>query len=174
MRKIGVVGGFAAGAVLALAPLASAETFDFSDVTQHEISSMNFLFQTEAALSGVDSDDIISHTGSFDTIDPGNVNNTFASLLYGLNPADNISSDPGSYSLFNGATIQFHDAFNVLLYAGMNNGDLIDADSLIGSTTSINAVLADADGSFLSAFTTFFEAGVNDMTGFFDLPSLFS
>jgi hypothetical protein len=44
------------------------------------------------------------------------------------------------------------------------------ADDLIGSQTTIDAALA--TGSDAGAFTTFFDAGVADLSAYFDLPSL--
>lgn len=179
MRKIGVVGSFAAGAALALAPLAAADetdTTDFSGLLASEVKTMNSLFQLQATLAGVDADDITKGAPttadplSFDTIDQADVNNTFASLLYGFNPDENAASDPGSYVLFNGATTEFTNAFNVEFYSLLNGGDLIDADYLFGSQSMIDDALA--DGTASGAFNVFFDAGVNDMLGYFDMPSI--
>ena len=52
MRKIAVVGSFAAGAALALAPIASAD--DLSSIVDSEISLSNSIFDSEAALAEID------------------------------------------------------------------------------------------------------------------------
>ena len=51
IRKIAVVGSFAAGAALAFAPLASADT-PITTTVDSEIASLNSLFEGEAALAG--------------------------------------------------------------------------------------------------------------------------
>lgn len=175
MRKIAVVGSFAAGAALALAPLAAADTFDPS-ILDGEISSMNSLFESQAAVAG-DSGDVVMHTGSFDTILLADAPQTapFTTLdyeLYGINPAfAGPASDPGSYVVFNGALTEFYDAYNTDLYAMLNGGDLITADDLFGSVHTIATALGTDTVS--GAFNTFFDAGMNDLLGYFDLPSLF-
>ena len=72
IRKIAVVGSFAAGAALALAPLAAAD--DLTSTLDSEIASMNSLFTSDAALAG-DSGDVVAptDTGPFDTINPADV-----------------------------------------------------------------------------------------------------
>ena len=73
LRKIAVVGGFAAGAALAFAPLASADT-PITSTVDSEITSLNSLFTEEAALAGVSSNDITTGaTAVFDTITSGDV-----------------------------------------------------------------------------------------------------
>src|ERR1700733_5767262 len=105
MRKIAVVGSFAAGAALALAPIASAD--DLSSIVDSEISLSNSIFDSEATLAG-DSTDVVTHAGSFGTIPlsfaPDTGTPTLLDFeLYGLNPVANAASDPGSYNVFNGA-----------------------------------------------------------------------
>ncbi|MGO9550580.1 hypothetical protein [Mycobacterium sp.] len=53
MRKIAVIGGLAAGAALAFAPLASAD--DLTTTFESEISSLNSIITSEADLAGVGS-----------------------------------------------------------------------------------------------------------------------
>ncbi|MGC2564953.1 MAG: hypothetical protein WA488_04355, partial [Mycobacterium sp.] len=68
IRKIAVVGGFAVGAALAFAPLASAD--DLTSVLDSEIAGENSLFQLDATLAGVPSSDY-SLVDGFDTINSG-------------------------------------------------------------------------------------------------------
>ncbi|ORV42822.1 hypothetical protein AWC02_15970 [Mycolicibacter engbaekii] len=172
MRKLGVVGSFAAGLALALAPVAAAEesdVVDFGPLLDFQIGSMNFLFESQAILAGV-GDKVIDATDAnpFLTIDPEDVNAALGTLLYGFNWEDEISSDPGSYSLFNGAVTQFVDANNVLLFAILNGGDQIEfedaADYLFGSDAAIAAGLA-GDTAWEDA-ANFFMAGIADIGGY--------
>ncbi|HEU0189730.1 MAG TPA: hypothetical protein VFR17_00410 [Mycobacterium sp.] len=173
VRKIAVVGGFAAGALaLALAPLAAAETdgFDFNNILLGEVQSLNSTFEGYAALAGVDAGDItkgdptLASPLSFDTIDAKDVTGPFATLLYGFNPA-NAVDDPGSYSLYNGALTEFDNGSNVLVYSLLNNGDLIGEGDLFGSQSVIDA--ATATGSVAGAAGVFFDAGLADLAGYF-------
>ena len=114
LRKIAMVGGFAVGAALTLAPLASADTI--GDAVSSEESLLNSIFVSDATLAGVPSTDY-GLVGGFDVIkDPfidtvqGNGTTAFDYLVYGLNPADNLATDPGSYNVFNGALTEFADA----------------------------------------------------------------
>lgn len=182
IRKIGVVGSLAAGAAFALAPLAVADPPDFGSILAAEVESMNWLFGTQATLAAVDPDLITvgaptpENPLSFSTISHDDLvdNTAFAALLFGVNWEDEISSDPGSYSLFNGAVTQFADASNVMLYALMTGGgeiSLEDAGSyLFGSESGIEAGLA-GDG-FFADFTNFFNAGVADLGGYFGLDGI--
>jgi hypothetical protein len=173
IRKLAVIGGLAAGAALAFAPLASAD--DLTSVVDLEISAENSLFTVEATLAG-DSGDIVSSTtpGTFDTIPLVDAPDTapFTTLdyeLWGISPAFAVpSSDPGSYDLFNGALGKFDDAVNVLLYAGENNGALIPADDLFGNhiTDALNG------GADASAFEYFYNFAVGDLSGFLDGANL--
>ncbi|WP_231383968.1 MULTISPECIES: hypothetical protein [unclassified Mycobacterium] len=183
MRKFGVIGSFVAGAALALAPLAAAadeETDnlpDFSNILLGQVQSMNWLFGAQASASGVDSDLItpgaptLADPLSFSTISADDLadNATFAAMLFGPNWESEMSSDPGSYSLFNGALTQFYDASNVLLFALMTGGDEIQLEDagnyLFGSESGIIDGLA-GDGVFAD-FTNFFEAGLADLGGYF-------
>jgi hypothetical protein len=184
IRKIAVVGGFAVGAALTFAPLASADT-DITSTVDSEITLLNTLFTGEADLTSVPSADITGGTtaGSFETIvstDVGAVEGTtatgitpFAELLYGFNPA-NLTADPGAYDVLNGAVGEFDDAFNVGLYALENGGALVPTTDIGTDLISTGATTtALGTDSVTGAFTTFFEAGVSDLAGYFDLPSLF-
>ncbi len=190
IRKLGIIGGFAVGAALALAPAAvaappapSTDAFaiDFGDIRAAEISSMNFLFGIETTLAGVNSH-VVHNEGAFDTIPAEYAPKTgdmtpLNYLLYGIDPEKaGPSSDPGAYNIFNGATTQFTDANNVLLYALLNDGEQIDPtkvdvnDFLIGSSDNIAHGLS--GDSVFEDFGNFFGAGVNDMLGYFALPSI--
>ncbi|MCV7382667.1 hypothetical protein [Mycolicibacter longobardus] len=174
MRKFGVLGSFAVGTAVALAPLAAADDsasgFDFDSVVQAQIQSMNWLFETQATLAGV-GDKVIdgSEAYPFLTIDRDDVNAAFGTLLYGFNWENEISDAPGSYSLLNGALTQFFNGNNVLLFAILNGGDQIEvenaADYLFGSDAGIIAGLA-GDSAWEDA-ANFFQAGFADIGGYF-------
>lgn len=182
IRKIGIIGSFAAGAAFALAPLAAAAPADtppdFSNILLAEVQSFNWLFGTQATLAGVEDgvitpgDPTAENPLSFSTITAANLqaNETFAALVYGPNWADEMSSGlTGSYNLFNGALTQFTDASNVLLYAFMTGGgeiQLEDASNyLFGSEAGIEHGLS-GDG-FLADFSNFTNAGFSDLLGYF-------
>lgn len=169
IRKIAVLGGFAVGAALTLAPLASADTL--TDAVDSEIASLNSLFVSEATLAG-DGADVVTHTGSFDTIPlsfaPDSGTPTFLDYeLYGLNPIANAASDPGSYNVFNGALTEFSDAYNVELFSLANPTaaiDTIPAADLFGSATTITDALD--TGTATGAITEFLTVGWNDLLGY--------
>lgn len=195
MRKIGVLGSFAAGTALALAPLAAATdeapAFDWDSVRDGQIASMNWLFATGASLGGFDSDDfaqegtgkVADGAAAYDTIlkstilGDDNTNNLFGQFLGGVNWDDQFGSTIGSFHVFNGALVQFTDASNVLLYAMVNNGAEIDAadasNYLFGNAAGAmgwDAALA-GDGYWADA-TNFMENGINDMMGYWGLESI--
>jgi len=171
IRRIAAAAGFATGAALTFAPLATADT-PITTTVDSEISSLNSIFDGEAALAG-NSADIAHHTGSFDTILPADAPQTGTPTLldyerYGVNPiAAGPASDPGSYNVFNGALGKFDDAYNVYLYAAQNNGamDMNDAD-FIGSASSIDHAqtlgVAGAEQYFLNF-------GLGDLEGYFGI-----
>lgn len=169
IRKIAVIGGFAVGAALTLAPLASADTL--TDAVDSEIASLNSLFVSEATLAG-DGADVVTHAGSFDTIPlsfaPDSGTPTFLDYeLYGLNPIANAASDPGSYNVFNGALTEFSDAYNVELFSLANPTaaiDTIPAADLFGSATTITDALD--TGTATGAITEFLTVGWNDLLGY--------
>ncbi|MBS9534511.1 hypothetical protein KIH27_13035 [Mycobacterium sp. M1] len=198
IRKIGVVGTFAAGAALALAPLAAADTPaapDLSSLVSAEQQSMNFLFEANTAIAG-DSKDVVaaSATNPFDTINAADIDTvqgttvadgttstvptTFDYLTYGVDPVNaGLAGDPGSYNDLNGALVQFDDALNTELY-GLENNNMLDAGvltDLFGSDKSIDAALYDSTGAFNSVSDTadaFLHNGMGDLAGFFDLGAL--
>jgi len=169
-RKIAVLGGLAAGAALAFAPLASAD--DLTSIVDTEIGSLNSMFVTDATIAG-DASDVVTHgANTFDTIPlsfaPDSGTPTLLDYeLYGLNPIANAASDPGSYNVLNGALTEFYDASNVELYALLNNGDLISGASalndLFGSPTEIATALG--TDSVTGATSDFFSAGLADLAG---------
>jgi hypothetical protein len=172
IRKIAVVGSFAAGAALTLAPLAAADPL--TSTVDSEIASLNALFDSEAALAG---DTVTTHgANTFDTVPliDAPQNPPFTPLdyeLYGINPAfAGPASDPGSYNVFNGALTEFDDAFNSEAYGLLNNNALIPEADLFGSDKVIDAALA--TGTDTGAATTFFDAGLADLQGYLAIPSL--
>jgi hypothetical protein len=169
IRKIAVVSSLAAGAALAFAPLAAADD-GVTSTLDSEIASMNSLFEAEAALAG-DSGDVVTHSGSFDTIPVADAPQsapltTLDYELYGVNPLEaGPVSDPGSYEVFNGALGKFDDAFNVELYALENSGALDpNAADFIGSASSIDHALGLANATDAAEY--FFNFGLGDLEGF--------
>ncbi|OBG40275.1 hypothetical protein [Mycolicibacter heraklionensis] len=173
MRKIVVVGGFAAGAAFVLAPLASADTDPLAPLVSSEIASMNFLFEGDAFLAG-DSADVVKHAGSFDTIplaDAPKTDPTFLDyLLYGLNPvAAGPASDPGAYNVYNGAMVQFDDGINSLLHAMSDNGAVLDWDSgdLFGGNSAMD--IANSAGSGWEEAANYLSFAWGDLMGYFGI-----
>jgi hypothetical protein len=170
LRKIAVVGGFAAGAALAFAPLASAD--DLSSAVSGEESLLNGIFAGDATLAG-DSTDIIQPTATqpFDTIPlvdaPDSGTPTLLDYeLYGLNPIANAASDPGAYNVFNGALTEFSDAYNVELFSLANPSaaiDTIPSADLFGSASVISEALGESTAA--GAAGDFFSAGLADLAG---------
>jgi hypothetical protein len=164
--KIAVVGGFAVGAAVAFAPLASAD--DLTTTVDSEISSLNNTFQGDTFLTG-NYADVIYHTGGLDTIlaaDAPVSGTTFLdAVLYGVDPAAaDPSVVPGAYDVFNGAAVEFDDAYNIEAYSQLNGGELAPAADLLGSSTTITEALD--TGTVAGAFTTFVDQGLADTLGF--------
>ena len=177
LRKIAVVGGFAVGAALTLAPLASADnTTDLTSAVSSEIASLNSTFTSDATLFGVGSDLIAPTAGQpFETISllgaPDSAPfNSFDYFLYGLDPAANAKDDPGAYELFNGALTRFDDAYNFGLYALENSGAALPstdfAADLIGVEpgSALFTELSTATAS--QAITDLLSLGFSDLTGY--------
>ena len=167
IRKIAAVGSIVAGAALAFAPLAAAD--DLTTTVDAEISSLNSLFESQASLAGV-SADVISSPGVLDTIPLADAPDTapFTTLDYELyGPWASVltlDSDPGAYDLFNGALVEFDDAYNTLVSLAFTSDALISPSDLIG--------LADAgldDGSLTDAtlFSDFLNTGLSDIVAYF-------
>lgn len=181
IRKIGVIGSFAAGAALALAPLAAAQDepttneFNWSGIVKSQHDSMNWLFNTGAKLTDVPEDKIVQAGDAypFATISRENLlaNEDFAKLIYGSNWADEMSSGAtGSYNLLNGALMEFNNGSNTFLWALMNNGDALDWDS--GALFGGNAAMEIADNatSGWAQAGDYFELGFQDLLGYFAAP----
>jgi hypothetical protein len=182
IRKIAVVGGLAAGAALAFAPLASADD-ELSGVLSSEESLLNSIFVSDAAAAG-DSSDVTAPTSTnpFDIITPADIatvqgttaateTTPFDYLIYGVDPsAAGVASDPGAYNVFNGALTEFSDAFNVEYSSLLNSGALdTNVADYIGSANEISTALS--TDSVTGAATDFFNAGLGDLAGFFDIGS---
>jgi hypothetical protein len=173
IRKIAVVGGFAVGAALAFAPLASAD--DLTTTVANEISSANDTFQVDTFLTG-NYADVVYHTGSFDTILAADapvsgttpLDSVLDSVLYGIDPAAaDPSAVPGAYDVSNGSLVEFDDAYNIEAYSQLNGGELAPAADLLGSSTTITEALD--TGTVSGAFTTFFDQGLGDLLGYFGI-----
>jgi hypothetical protein len=184
MRKIAVLGSFAAGAAVALAPFASADpaaTDPITSVLGGEESLLNGIFVSDADLAGV-GNDVAAPTASnpFDTIIPADVatvqgsgTTPFDYLIYGVDPIKaGLAGDPGSYNVFNGALTEFTDAYNVELYSLFNNGALdTNTADYIGSSTNIaNGI---AEGTATKAADYFYDFGIGDLSGFLQTPLTF-
>jgi hypothetical protein len=174
IRKIAVVGSFAAGAALALAPLAAADPL--TGTVDTEVASLNSLFQTDAFLAGVPSTDYTVGAQGFDTILPadvatvqGNGTTLFDFLLYGVDPTKaGLAGDPGAFTEYNGALVNFDDALNVELFSLANPTAAIDTiplTDLFGSASGISEALA--TGTATLAAGDFLTDGFADLTGFF-------
>ena len=184
IRKIAVVGSFTAGAALAFAPLAAADPAAVdptlvTDTLSTEISSLNALFTVDTDLAGV-SGDVTAPTATnpFDIITPADIatvqgsgatagTTPFDFLTYGVDPtAAGLASDPGSYSVLNGALTEFDNALNVELYSLANNGalDTNVADYIQNSALDHALTL----GSTTDAADYLFNFGLGDLQGYFD------
>jgi hypothetical protein len=172
IRKIAAAAALASGAALALAPLASADTI--GDAVTSEEALLNSIFVSDATLANIPASDY-SLVDGFDVIKGADIVSAqgtssdpteFAYLLYGLNPGDNLATDPGSYNVFNGALTEFADAYNVELYSLANPDALVSSvplDDLFGSSTTIAAALGES--TFSAAIGDFVTNGFNDLLG---------
>jgi hypothetical protein len=179
-RKLSVVAGFATGAAVAFAPLASAaptDLIDFDSINSSEIASLNSLFTLGAQLTGVP-DTAYSEVGGFLRIDPEDLATYAPKLtdpadasqvtaleyyLYGVNPIEaGISSASGSYNVFNGAAIQFADAYNAGLFQLFNPNETVPADILIGSDSNVAAALMTDNPAIF-----FYNFAIGDLSGYF-------
>lgn len=180
IRKIAVAGGFAVGAALAFAPLASAvpPPDPLVPFVDSEVSSMNSLFQGIAFLTGVPSADYTVGPQGFDIIKmadvaavQGNGTTPFDFAIYGVNPtAAGLAGDPGAFTELNGALVNFDDAYNVELFSLFNPTapvDSIPLSDLFGSSGSIAEALA--TGTTSGAITDFLTDGWNDLLGYFGI-----
>jgi hypothetical protein len=168
------------GAATAAAdPAVVPATDPLASTVASEVASMNALFQTEAFFAGVPSTDYSVGPQGFDIVNVAAVptvqdggTTPLDYMLYGVDPVKaGLATDPGAFTEFNGALVNFDDAFNTGLYALFNNGDLITgasaANDLFGSATSISEALA--TGTATSAITDFLTDGYNDLLGYFGI-----
>ncbi|WP_292990042.1 hypothetical protein [Mycobacterium sp.] len=165
---------------------AAAGDIDFSDVLSSQISTLNSVFDTGALLSGVPASAITLDAGGFSTVPEeflpvagADVEDLtpFTYFVYGLDPIDaGLSTDPGSYNVFNGALTQFFDAYNVGLYALLSGGDLVPeanyGDFLLGAEGSILDAIGGEDATVFSAISDFLSNGFANLAGYFDIGSL--
>jgi hypothetical protein len=169
IRKIAVIGSFVAGTALAFAPLAAAD--DLTTTVDSEILSLNSLFESQASLAG-DSADVVTSPGVLDTIPLADAPDvapltTLDYELYGpladLLPGG-LDPAPGAYDVFNGALVEFDDAYNTLASFLIGNDAVVPVSDLLGA-----ADIALDDGSLIdpALFANFFNTGLNDLFAYF-------
>jgi hypothetical protein len=188
VRKIAAAAGLATGATLAFAPLASAaptDLIDFDSINSSEIASLNSLFTLGAQLTAVPDTAYSEAPGGFLVVDPEDLA-TYAPhltdaaqagdvtgleyFLYGVNPIEaGISTGSGAYHVFNGAAIQFADAYNAELYQLFNPGGTAPADIFIGNPDTVADALATDNPAIY-----FYNFAIGDLGGYLqqDLSSL--
>ncbi len=169
IRKLAAVGSIVAGAALAFAPLAAAD--DLTTTVDSEIASLNSLFESQAALAGDSADVTLGGTGVLDTILPADAPDvapltTLDYELYGpladlLNgPFD---AAPGAQDLFDGALVEFDDAYNTLASFALGDA-VISPSDLIGATDISTAMGGATDAAM---FGTFLDTGFSDLVAWF-------
>ena len=184
IRQIAAAATFATGAALAFAPLAAAvpDPTLVTDTLDSEIASLNSGFETDALFAGDSADITKGGAGVFDTFTtsatlakdaPHLIANTASygqvtpleTELYGANPIlAGISSDTGPYSEFNGALVQFDNAYNVAVYAAANGGVLDTTQGDYIENNALNHALT--LGTPQAAENYLFNFGVGDLKGF--------
>ncbi|MGA8329682.1 MAG: hypothetical protein WB777_10360 [Mycobacterium sp.] len=173
IRKIAVVGGFAVAAALTSAPLASAD--DLTPTVDSEIASLNSIFESEAAIAGDSADVTLGGTGALDTITPSDAPivaplTTLDYELYG--PwADSLSANglltdtaPGAQDVFNGALVEFDDAYNTVVSLFLGDEDVPVTDLIGAADQALDAGGVDADPAL---FANFVNTGVTDLLAWF-------
>lgn len=135
---------------------------DILPTEANEIVQLNNLFEIDGKLAGVYAD-IVPHTAvgtnvGFDTIPTGDLNTTFNDLVTGLVPG-NVSGDPGSYDVLNGAVTELYNAFNVEDYSLLNSGALLPAADIFGSHAELATVAA--------SVTEYLTLASSDLAGYF-------
>ena len=146
IRKIAAVGSIVTGAALAFAPLAAAD--DLTTTVDSEIASLNSIFESEVAVAGDTADLTAGGTGVFDTIplvDAPDASplTTLDYELYGPladfapQPFDAL---PGAQDVFDGALVEFDDAYNTLASFALGDA-LISPTDLLG-VADISAAMA--------------------------------
>jgi hypothetical protein len=133
---------------------------DISSTLTGEANSLNGIFGLDAAVAGINPDDIAPGTGvlPFDTISTADTNSLFDTLVFG---AAGPSPDPGSYDVFNGALGEFDNAYNVELFSLLNSGDILPVGDVIGTNADF------LTHGVSTAVTDFLQAGLSDLLGYF-------
>ena len=185
-RKIAAAAGLATGAALAFAPLAAAapDPTLVTSTLDSEIAYQNSLFETYAALSGNTGDIIKGGAGVFDQIKPDDLSTVAPHLLpgeanfgqvtpletflYVTNPiVAGISGNSGPFSEFNGALTQFENAYNVLAYAAVNNGQLdTNINDYIYNSAIAHVLSTPSLETTSSAYQYLLNYGLGDLKGF--------
>jgi hypothetical protein len=183
IRKIAVVGGFAVAAALTSAPLASAD--DLTAIVDSEIASLNSTFETEAAIAGDSADVVTGGTGVLDTIPATDAPDvapltTLDYELYGpwadsligvdnpISAAPYLDPEPGAQDVFNGALVEFDDAYNTVASLLVGDEDVPVTDLIGAADQALDALGTDADPAL---FATFVQTGVDDILAvFFAVP----
>jgi hypothetical protein len=172
-QAIGDLGGYfqtdLSSFEIATAPAAStaASGFDITSTLTSEINGLNSLFASDVAGAGLPVADITQGTGDlpFDTF-TGTTNDTFNTLVFGLNPDSVTDGIPGSYDVLNGALGEFANAYNVGLFSLLDPTGTFDPTDIIG----LHAAFLDAGAT--SAIGEFLSLGVSDLLGYFDPSAL--
>jgi hypothetical protein len=151
--------GTTATPAAATAAADSAAT-DISSTLTGEANSLNGIFGLDAAVAGINPDDIAPGSGvlPFDTISTADTNSLFDTLVFG---AAGPSPDPGSYDVFNGALGEFDNAYNVELFSLLNSGDILPVGDVIGTNADF------LTHGVSTAVTDFLQAGLSDLAGYF-------
>jgi hypothetical protein len=137
-----------------------AAATDINSTLTGEANSLNGIFGLDAAVAGINPDDIAPGTGvlPFDTISTADTNSLFDTLVFG---AAGPSPDPGSYDVFNGALGEFDNAYNVELFSLLNSGDILPVGDVIGTNADF------LTHGVSTAVTDFLQAGLSDLAGYF-------
>jgi hypothetical protein len=136
---------------------------DINPTIGNEIVQLNNLFELDGKLTDVYGD-IMPHASTaygvgFDTIPTSDLNTSFNDLVTGLNPA-NVSGDPGSYDVLNGALTEYYNAFNVEDYSLLNNGSLLPPADIFGTHAEATTVAA--------SVAEYLNLGYQDLLGYFE------
>jgi hypothetical protein len=138
---------------------------DILQLESNEIVQLNNLFELDGKLANVYGD-IVPHTAvgtnvGFDTIPTTDLNTSFNDLVTGLVPG-NVSGDPGSYDVLNGALTEFYNAFNVEDYSLLNSGSLIPFADIFGTHDFVGT-----GATVMGAATEYLQLGLSDLAGYF-------
>jgi hypothetical protein len=156
---------------------AAAGASGLATTVSSEISSLNTMFESDAALAGLPPADIVMSTGNFDTLATGLTDtpqlDAFDTAVFGFDPTS-VSTDPGAYDLLNGALAKFDDALNFGVYALENAGAALPMADFSTDLFGISGTAAtDLAGETASqAITTLLGDSVSDLLGYFDPSAL--